>query len=690
MEIQWSLDCVDRPILRYYNMSYCQITSPTNVTCREGTQENRTISSNQTHYKITNLKPYTTYSTTITMNSDTRTGPPCEPLMNTTYEATPSSPRNLDYSEVKNNSVLLHWDAPENLNGVLKNYEVAYNSSRRDFYVGGKGNVTLLLDHLESYQTYEIVVSACSNCCNCSVPSNTIKIRTAIGTPGPVFLLASNNDLEKKVNFTWSPPAKKAGLLDFYEVQIIDSATNTTHLRRTRNLGCILDVTPATIDSSFVKEQKWEVYVRAVNVLFSPHAKRHSRFGDEDASSARYQRHSSLGTDRPQAQSLEVMDQDSGRRATTEYPVVDVSGQVTTAASAKIAERWSCLEDDEEVLKFPLYDRHLQELPGPWSPKYEHVSGSTSIVWKPVVASIVFLAMIAFTGVYLYKKFFRLKKGVVVLPPGLTDIAAKPIDSKGSGGVLGFSLGNGPGLMGHGNGMIIGTDTTGSRSHIRPNVDASLFDEKCNNGGGNCSANSSPQLTFDERQLVNGVKVIAHSETNSLHEQEQSLLVDDRMDAQSSASCSSSSMMMMEEEHEEDDEEEAPVLAQPQLQQQQPHRLGMQHDVLAAMVNSKQQQQLQHQLQQMHHQPMPQTVIKPASNGYVTIAQVSGDGVTRCPLGTLVKLPSLVSLLQRSDGYTKLGDLIKPMEMAPGTAGDQGITGYVTHKQLADFGHRLQ
>lgn len=44
---------------------------------------------------------------------------------------------------------------------------------------------------------------------------------------------------------------------------------------------------------------------------------------------------------------------------------------------------------------------------------------------------------------------------------------------------------------------------------------------------------------------------------------------------------------------------------------------------------------------------------------------------------------------QRSDGYTQLGDLMKPLEMhAP--AEDKGITGYVTHKQLADFGQRMQ
>lgn len=45
--------------------------------------------------------------------------------------------------------------------------------------------------------------------------------------------------------------------------------------------------------------------------------------------------------------------------------------------------------------------------------------------------------------------------------------------------------------------------------------------------------------------------------------------------------------------------------------------------------------------------------------------------------------------LQRPGGYTKLGDLIKPAQaVSPGE--DKGITGYVTHKQLADFGQRMQ
>lgn len=624
MEIQWSLECVDRPILRNYNLSYCPITAPKDLTCREGTEKSTLLSNDLTHYTINGLKPYTTYRTILTMISDTRVGPPSDARINTTYEATPSNPQNLVQSEVKNTSVLLRWDAPENMNGVLKNYEIWYNQHYEvvyDDFKAGKTNFTYRLEKLESFTEYRIVVRACSNCCNCSIPSNAVKIRTDIGTPGIVDTQQYNNEPKKRVKFKWTAPVLRAGNVDYYEVKIQNSASNTTTLRRTQSEGCILNVGKST-ETMGVEEQKWQVQVRAVNIIWSPHAKFQGEDnflavdaeGTQRASSARFQRHSSLGSDRPPAQSLEVVDRDSSRRLNT----------VDSFAGLNDEEFRSCAEDDAQVLRLLEMDEYRQELAGPWSRAYTHVTSTASSMLQTVVAIMVFVALLFAFGVYLYKKFFRLKEGKVVLPPGLTDIAAKPSENGIGGG--GLIVGGGGGLLGHGNGTVVGADSQmGSRAHIR--AADPMFDVKgsSSGGGGGSSSGSSPQMTFEDRQLASAVTALAQSETNSLHEQEQSLL-EDRIDTQSSAS-SSSIMMMMEheegamlsgggEEEEEDDEEQQSRLGLP---------ASLQHTGrLQDIVNIKAQQLQQHQaMPHLNTQLQQQTVIKPAANGYVTIAQVS-------------------------------------------------------------------
>lgn len=638
MEIQWSLDCVDRPILRHYNLSYCPITSPKDLTCKNNTEVNVTLPNTLTHYKITGLKPYTTYRTIIYLNSDTRWGAGSMPQINTTYEATPSQPRRLSTQQVTNTSVILKWYAPENMNGVLKNYEIGYNHHRKEIFDEFKDDFyEYRLDNLEPYTYYDIVVKACSNCCNCSEPSNTRRIRTLTGKPGIVLTTQFINEVRQQVTFKWTAPTLKGGELDFYEVKINNSLTNSSEVRRTKRLGCYLNVGS---ESGYVDTQMWEVQVRAVNIFWSSHAKLADEKANETSpvSSARFQRHSSLESGSGVSeQSLSLMDLDSEKELNMMTTTIPAAATLRPASSAD--DYKSCLEDDEDALELRGRDKHLQELPGPWSPKYEHLAGASAIVWSPVLASTVLGVVMVFLGVYLYKKFFRLKKGTVVLPPGLTDIAAKPGDGKGKGGgaggvIGGGFVGNGNGLLGHGNGIVIGTEASNGIS--RATDQEAMFEGM--NGG-------LPELTFDDRQLVGGVNggvtaITVHSDANSLYEQEQSLL-EGRLGMQSSgpASSSSSSSISTNEEHEEkamlgssgaDEEEEEDEEESKHSRRGKPSSL--QHDVLAAMMNSnKQQQQQHHQMKQLHpmHQPVPPTGMKPAANGYVTIAQVSVNGWAR-------------------------------------------------------------
>jgi cytokine receptor domeless len=88
MVIQWKLECVDSSIVEGYNLTYCPISSPRNIDCKEPPVfVNITGGRDVTKYEINDLRPYTTYKTLISMFSKTRMGPESEPLVNTTMES---------------------------------------------------------------------------------------------------------------------------------------------------------------------------------------------------------------------------------------------------------------------------------------------------------------------------------------------------------------------------------------------------------------------------------------------------------------------------------------------------------------------------------------------------------------------------------------------------------------------------
>lgn len=313
----------------------------------------------------------------------------------------------------------------------------------------------------------------------------------------------------------------------------------------------------------------------------------------------RFQRHSGSGEQLPRAQDLNAVENSKHmvKSAPREPPVKQLH---------------SCTQNDRSVLEALSLDSFHETMPGPWNDVYVHTGNPNPKLWTVFLAIAIVLCMLAGLA-YVSKNFFRLKKGSVVLPPGLTDIAAKPLADGGKG------AGGRGGLLGHGNGTILGTDAMGVRAHVDE-----LYEVK-----GNGTPNGELQMTFEERQTQGrdasdlghramAIDMALHSETNSLHEQERSLL-DDRMETQSSGS--SSSML----EH-----EEGPMLGlsgsgcqeEDELQQETQQNRTLHQDVLEAMTKIKQQQQQQIQHAVPVHMPPPKMEIKPVGNGYVQV-QVS-------------------------------------------------------------------
>lgn len=254
-----------------------------------------------------------------------------------------------------------------------------------------------------------------------------------------------------------------------------------------------------------------------------------------------------------------------------------------------------CHEDPDVVQRLAM-DKYRQELPGPWSHQYIHVSAAHDTPWKPIVITAMGIAIIFVIGlaVYFYKKYYRFKKSPLVLPPGLADIVEKPHHNGKGVGVTS----NG----GHGTGLVVTPDSISSNLHGHLNGLQGEDDEEATYEGTNSSL--SGKETFDARTVPVGHSV-ADSETSSLHEQVQSLL-EDRMDTHSA-----SSIEQHEESVGEDEEEEELKKRGMPIIRHNPH---LQQDVMIAAVpptNKPIQQPV-----------MQQTVIKPGTNGYVTIAQV--------------------------------------------------------------------
>lgn len=214
---------MDQTIVKGFNLTYCPIKDPKTEDCKANTERYINITKSDSFgFTLTDLTPYTTYKTVISMYSSQHVspGPASEPLINTTLEAAPSPPRNLEYSNVTDTSVTLHWDIPERINGVLMKYKVWYNSNFKEVDKQHLSpNMTYKLTGLKSYAKYDILVTATTVAD--SNRSNIVKIETKVGVPGNLTL-PSMHDNDDELFIMWDPPETPNGQVQYYEVEVIN------------------------------------------------------------------------------------------------------------------------------------------------------------------------------------------------------------------------------------------------------------------------------------------------------------------------------------------------------------------------------------------------------------------------------------------------------------------------------------
>ncbi|XP_055630613.1 cytokine receptor-like [Toxorhynchites rutilus septentrionalis] len=268
IDLEWKLECGDSAIVEGYNIIYCPINSPRDQSCR--TPEKSLNITGTTSHRISELKPYVTYKIQVAMYSRTRIGPRSEPLFNTTLEAAPSPPRDLICKEIRNDSITLQWKPPLHINGGKMNYEVWYNHLNTKVYIEDYTKaVTYTLTTLKPFTNYKIIVRAYT--IGYSNTSNSVDVTTEIGVPGVIQQPGSVDLNDTRLAIQWSSPELKAGCIEYYELRIKTKESDT--ITRVQSPFCRLKRSICQIGSTeFNRTDKYEFYVRAVNVILSPHA----------------------------------------------------------------------------------------------------------------------------------------------------------------------------------------------------------------------------------------------------------------------------------------------------------------------------------------------------------------------------------------------------------------------------------
>ncbi|KAL5237159.1 hypothetical protein ACI65C_004569 [Semiaphis heraclei] len=270
MELRWKLDCSDRiGAVLGFRIFYCPVVSINNSACKEP-MLNKTVSGEMAQdsrgiASITDLKSYTTYMVTIALITKHGEGLHSDPLLNTTLEGAPDIQNlTINVTKLTNTTVSLQWSPPKFANGVVRYYHIHYylddilqqqdliDSIDEQQVINEQRRITVhdtkcRLDHLESYRSYTISITACTTVC--SERSLPIKVRTAVGLPGRVSQPNLFYENSTRIAVSWPKPMKPAGPVDYYELIVAHHSGPTNS--QTTNSG---SSSPTALASTQIQE----------------------------------------------------------------------------------------------------------------------------------------------------------------------------------------------------------------------------------------------------------------------------------------------------------------------------------------------------------------------------------------------------------------------------------------------------
>ena len=75
------------------------------------------------------------------------------------YSSVPGAPSKLQFVDISDRSVLVRWVAPDNQNGILTGYTVAYERNGGEATTSGSGTTVNLTADVTSYRISNLTVS---------------------------------------------------------------------------------------------------------------------------------------------------------------------------------------------------------------------------------------------------------------------------------------------------------------------------------------------------------------------------------------------------------------------------------------------------------------------------------------------------------------------------------------------------
>ncbi|XP_023943239.2 cytokine receptor [Bicyclus anynana] len=223
--LRWQMDCALKDgIITGYNISYCPIVQ-TSSECDKSVENKYVFISNPKQMDVTieNLYSFRTYQFTFALNTvHGQKNIENATVVITTSEDTPTKPRNVQISNVTNDSLQISWDPPQNRNGIIGKYVIwNYNDTIYEDNVSGTDTSKRLitLPGLQPFTNYSLSVQACNipiGLCSKRHYNDSIFVRTSIGPPSRLKAptVKNNPDMLK-----WEPPENAGGTVDLYQIR---------------------------------------------------------------------------------------------------------------------------------------------------------------------------------------------------------------------------------------------------------------------------------------------------------------------------------------------------------------------------------------------------------------------------------------------------------------------------------------
>lgn len=209
--VQWSVDRICTSILKGFRLIYCEVdrtnstpflssssSSPSSShssnnpleeqfkvslhskfpreSCTKDSIRYLELSKHLKKYEITELKAFTVYSVSMLMYSELKKGQISDPQIVRTLEAAPMPPRQLQVTEITNNSASISWLPPTQSNGIIRQYVITLNNDRINV---NADTLQYRFTQLESFVSYKVYVAAQG--IELSPPSNDVHFTTLIG-----------------------------------------------------------------------------------------------------------------------------------------------------------------------------------------------------------------------------------------------------------------------------------------------------------------------------------------------------------------------------------------------------------------------------------------------------------------------------------------------------------------------------